>query len=168
MARSEARRDWKPGLIAEVRRVCQQWQLPDPSETPLSKETVTERMKEIARQDMYESITRGHHLNMEFDKVKNFPSYIYEDGLSVHQQKILFCYRLGILGFKKRFSQNYSNVNCVHARCPGPDSLEHSFNCAWNPVERPKNRKNLTEMLRYLEKLHLHRISLVNIPLYWM
>ena len=168
MARSEARRDWRPGLIAEVRRVCQQWQLPDPSETPLSKETVTERMKEIARQDMYESITRGHHLNMEFDKVKNFPSYIYEDGLSVHQQKILFCYRLGILGFKKRFSQNYSNVNCVHARCPGPDSLEHSFNCAWNPVERPKNRKNLTEMLRYLEKLHLHRISLVNIPLYWM
>ena len=136
MAVSEASRNWKPGLLAEVRRCCLKWNLPDPSKTPLSKETVSERIIDVAREEIYASLVSGKYLNMELGQVKNFPSYIYAEELSSHQQKIVFCYRLGILCFTNRFSHNYSNVNvnCIYRGCDQDDILDHSFYCAWNRV----------------------------------
>ena len=97
------------------------------------------------------------------------PDYIYNEMFSSHQQKIIFCYRLGILEFKSRYSHKYSNTKCIYRQCEGgEDSLDHALRCAWNGVEKPRNTNNLGEILKFLEALNVERLEKVGIPLYHM
>ena len=63
LAVSEARRNWKVGLMAEARAWCSKHGLPDPCTVPLSSECISERVKEVARKDMWESVIAGKYLN---------------------------------------------------------------------------------------------------------
>ena len=95
--------------------------------------------------------------------------YIYNGMFSSHQQKIIFCYRLGILEFKSRYSHKYSNTKCIYRQCEGgEDSLDHALGCAWNRVEKPRNTNNLGDILKFLEALNVERMEKVGIPLYHM
>ena len=81
----------------------------------------------------------------------------------------MFCFRLGILEFKSRFKSKFNNTRCIYSQCPADeDSLNHSLVCLFNPVQKPNNRYNLTEMLKYLEALHKERMEKVAIPLYYL
>ena len=169
LAVSEARRNWKVGLMAEARAWCSKHGLPDPCTVPLSSECISERVKEVARKDMWESVIAGKYLNTSVKTLHNYPAYIFDDYLSNHQQKILFCFRLGILEFKSRFKSKFNNTRCIYSQCPADeDSLNHSLVCLFNPVQKPNNRYNLTEMLKYLEALHKERMEKVAIPLYYL
>ena len=117
LARAEAERNWKCGLMREVRDWCQKYGLPDPCTVPLSSECVTEKIREVARKEMWDSVIAGKYLNTSVKSTYNFPAYIYDDFLSNHQQKILFCYRLGALEFKTRFRNKFSNDSCIYSQC---------------------------------------------------
>ena len=118
---------------------------------------------------MWDSVITGKYLNTSVKTLHNFPAYIYDEYLSNHQQKILFCYRLGILEFKTRFKSKFNNTRCIYSECPAEeDSLKHSLVCLYNPVQKPRNKENLTEMLKYLQSLHTERMTKVSIPLYYL
>ena len=169
VAVSEARRNIKYGLMWECRQWCEKHGLPDPSTVRLSTETISEKVKEVARADMWQSVVSSKFVKMNLVEMKHFPTYIYEDWLSNHQQKIILCYRLGILEFKRRFSHKYSDVTCIYSKCDQEeDTYEHSLVCRYNRVKKPKNKNNLTEVLKYLESLHSDRLARTGIPLYYL
>ena len=167
LATSEAMREFKPGLVYEARKLCQKLGLPDPCSVKISAERIAEYVKAAAREEMWESIMTSKYVRAEVKTAGNFPSYLYMEELSNHQQKVALCYRLGLLEFKTRFSGKYSNVRCIYD-CEENDTLEHSLLCPMNPVKRPKNKENLGEMIKYLTELHRVRMEEVGVPLYYL
>ena len=125
-------------------------------------------MKAAAKSEMWESIVVSKYVRPEVKTAGGtFASYLYMEELSNHQQKIAFCYRLGLLDFKTRYKAKYSNTDCIY-QCGEEDSLEHSLLCPLNPVPRPKNKNNLGEMIQYLEKLHRERLEAAGVSLYYL
>ena len=167
LATEEAQENWKHGLIQEARKLCQDLDLPDPCSVRICSETIGERVKEAARAEMWESIVTAKYVRDEVKDENNFPGYMYDETLSNHQQKIIFCYRLGLLEFKSRYKAKFTNTRCIYNGCEEEDSLEHSFYCEKNPVRRPAGTE-WWQMVEYLEQLHLERVRAVGLPLYYL
>ena len=166
IAVSEAKHNWRHGLVAEARKICQRVGLPDPSSVRLSAEVIGEAIKKAARQEMWESIVASRFVVEEVKESGNFCEYLYAPELSNHEKKIMFCYRLGLLEFKTRYRHKYSNSDCIYS-CGQEDSLKHSLECPLNPVKRPAG-DSFGAMLPYLVALHSEQMSAVGIPLYYL
>ena len=165
----ESEEQWRVGLVEEVVRWCSRNKLPDPTRVRLSKETITEAVREAARGEMYEAVATSRFTEAEMRNVNNhFPDYLYRQGLSNHQQKLLFFWKLGILAFKGRYSRMFAgDTSCVYEGCDETDSFRHSLTCPENPVKRPRDPEDQGQILRYLENLHKERMKSCGMPLYW-
>ena len=169
MAMEEVRVEWRPGLVAEVRKWCGANGLPDPAVTPLSAEAIGMAVERAGRAKMFASLATDKYAKRNMIK-EEWPEYIYQDTdvMSNLEQKLIFSWRLGILQFKTRYRSMFSNDSCIYRGCPGSDSLTHSlWSCEYNPVPRPRDPESVSEMKKYLAGLQSERTR-HGIPLVYM
>ena len=163
----ESQAPWKPGLVQEARMICQDLGLPDPTETYISAECISEAIWDGARKAMFQKIATGsHNLRMTVNRSK--PDYIYNENLSNLEQKLVFAWRLGILQFKTRYRRLFNNTKCIFNPCDGEDCLQHYvYSCRYLDLARPLDPQNTTEMRIFLVGLHSLRSDL-GIPLVYI
>ena len=165
---AEARSEWKPGLVYEVRKWCNKLGLPDPVAVRLSAEVIGEAVRKEAREMMFEKLAAARNHNLMLSANRYFPDYIYNENRSNLEQKVIFSWRLGILGFKSRYKHLYNNTECVFEKCPGQDSLHHAvYECEFSKVKKPRNTSNYQEMLKFLLELNQERIP-AGVPLIYI
>ena len=163
----EAEESWGPGLVQEVTRWCEKNQLPDPTKVRLSKEIIGEKVKEAAKAEIFQSVIASKFVRPEVKHTNNFPDYLYREGLSDHQKRLLLFHRLGILFFKARYARRFGgDATCVYMDCHERDTFEHSLVCPKNPVRRPRDENNENQVLCYLERLHVERMESCGLALY--
>ena len=114
---------------------------------------------------MWESVVSSKYIKAPVMAEKTVPEYFFNENMTNNEQLIWFHYRLGILEFRRRFSQKYSSTECIYS-CGEQDTLEHSTECLANPVKLRGNSDS--EMLEYLKTLHEERLKTVGIGIYWL
>ena len=165
VAVSESESQWSGGLVREARELAEKFNLPDPAKYPISTEMVGERVKEVARLEMWKSVISSKYINVEVKAERYIPRYFFDNSLTNHQQLIWFSYRLGILEFRRRYSKKYSSVQCIYG-CEEDDTMEHSKECEKNPVKLRGQSDG--EILKFLTELHSERLQRTGIGLYWL
>ena len=142
--------------------------LPDPVAVRLSAEVIGEAVRKEAREMMFEKLAAARNHNLMLSADRYFPDYIYNENRSNLEKKVIFSWRLGILGFKSRYKHLYNNTECVFEKCPGQDSLHHAvYECEFSKVKKPRNTSNYQEMLRFLLELNQERIP-AGVPLIYI
>ena len=104
---------------------------------------------------------KSYHIYMSLA----WPKFCRLVGLFNHEQMMWFSYRIGILEFRKRFAGKYKTTECIY-ECGEQDTLEHSFECDYNPVTL--RGKSDSDMLVYLKALHEERLKTIGTGLYWL
>ena len=165
LAVSESKNNIKYGLVEEARQWAVKLNLPDPTEVAISSELIGEAVTEAARSEMWESVVSSKYIKAPVMAEKTVPEYFFNENMTNNEQLIWFHYRLGILEFRRRFSQKYSSTECIYS-CGEQDTLEHSTECLANPVKLRGNSDS--EMLEYLKSLHEERLKTVGIGIYWL
>ena len=165
LAVAESTGQWSFGLVKEARDWAEKLGLPDPTVTALSAECVGEAVRDAARLEMWESVVSSKYVSVQVKAERYVPEYFFNEEMTNHEQLLWFCYRLGILEFRKRYSKKYKTVKCIYG-CDEDDTLEHSFECDENPIEL--EGESAVEMLEYLKKINSERLKKVGIGIYWI
>ena len=163
---AESSCDVKYGLVAEAKRWAEVLQIPDPAEVWVSTETVSEAVWRAARSQMWESVVSSKHIRAPVLAERTTPDYFFDTTMSNHDQMIWFAYRLGILEFKRRFSNKYLDKDCIYKDCREEDTLDHSLECEYNPVKLRGSGDG--HMLEYLKELHESRVAEWGVGLYFL
>ena len=165
LAVSESKWQVKYGIVEEARVWAERLKLPNPSEVPLSSETVSEAVWEAARAEMWESVVSSKYIKAPVMAERTTPDYFFDTSMTNHEQMIWFSYRLGILEFRKRYANKYLSSECIY-NCGEQDTLEHSIECTINPIKLRGSSDG--EMLEYLKNLHDERVKTVGTGIYWL
>ena len=165
---SEARNEWKQGLVYEARKWCDKLGLPDPVSVRLSAEVVGMAVREGARKEIFEAVAASRTHNLMMTAARYFPNYIFSQGFTNLETKMIFSWKLGILQFKSRYKRLFGNTVCIYEGCDGEDSLAHVLEeCEYSEVRKPRDREDYYEMLPFLMELHKERME-VGIPLIYI
>ena len=161
------------GLIAEVQKLCNEYNLQDVTQFDVDKEMIKLRVWEKARGDIWRETLRNGRVPFNRTHVKTPKPYQHQNR---YRSQIFFAYRIGELQFKDyrrgEFRKKFGNTKCFAPGCSQPDTLEHVRKCDGYPPEVrfiPDNFNydptEQNEFIDYLIRLDAYRCKYFYLPL---
>ena len=160
------------GLIAEVRKLCGDYRLPDATKENIGKELIRDRIWEIGRVEIWKDTVKNKRVPFNRTHVRFLKQYM---ALDRYKSRLFFAYRTGELQFKEyrrgEFGKRFGNTKCFMNGCNEPDNLEHVMKCDRYPDELRFHYNNYNydpdeqrEFIEYLQKLDVYRGRQFDLP----
>ena len=118
------------GIIGEVRKLCEKYNLPDVNLTEVCKERIKENVWRIARNKLWDEM-----LNNRRAPYSHRPNKIKKDywNLPKLEARLVLAYKTGELNFKefkkREMTRIYGNTNCFVTGCREKDTIWHVMQC---------------------------------------
>ena len=161
------------GLIAEVKKLCEEYSLPDATIENIDKELIRDKIWEIGRIEIWKDTVRNKRVPFNRTHIKTHKNYM---SMGRYLSKLFFAFRVGELQFKEyrrgEFNKRFGNTKCFMDGCDSPDNLEHVRTCDKYPEDLrfPDDNFNYDpneqrEFIKYLQKLDVYRGKQFDLPL---
>ena len=162
----EERRYPGTGIIGEVRKLCEIYQLPDVTTYEVTKQRIKENVWKISRLNLWGAVTKNkrtpycHHYKKAKKLYWQFPRL---------EAKLMLSYKIGELNFKenkrREMKKTFGNTDCFVPWCidaegkRNKDTLEHVMTCEGYKTKAKHFNLDGTDirMAEYLRALDIER-----------
>ena len=157
------------GLIAEVAKLCELYELDDVSIYKNSKDKIKENVWEYGRIEIWKETLGKKKIPYCDNHARRHRFY---STLPRYQAKLYFAYKIGELQFKDyrrgEYIKKFGDTLCFTG-CGQPDSLEHVMNCKgyatkWNGETGWEDLNSINTLVDYLRELDRERTSRFKLP----
>ena len=156
------------GLLAEVRELCERYELPDVTMVPVSPDQVKEVVSWNGMYEVWRECRASPKipLHLTYNKKRQF--YFNKNKM---EAKLLFNYYVGELNLRtnrrREAEIKFGGVHCLHGTCCGEDSVPHIMECPGYSTKPPRNMSEM-ELGQYLLEVHRERVRRWNAPLVYV
>ena len=129
------------GFVAEVRKLCDMYDLEDSTEVCLDKDLIREKVWRIGREEIWKETLYNRRIPFNPSHLKTYKPYMR---LPRYEAKLLFALKVGELQFKDyrrgEFKAKFGNTLCFGCQ-EEPDNLEHVMKNGFSTKEKVKGSK---------------------------
>ena len=159
------------GLLAEVRELCEMYNILDVNEYHLEKDYIRENIIHFGRTEVWKETLTNRRIPYNPTQMKRWRPYM---SLPKYDSRLYFAYRIGELQFKSdrkgEYGRKFGNTKCFADWCSEEDTLQHVRRCPgydvrFSKVKVDKDEETRAEFISYLKKLDLERIKKYNLPI---
>ena len=159
------------GLIAEVQKLCEYYNIEDVTQYHVDKDLVKEKVWKMGRQEVWKETLHNRRIPFNDNHMKITKAYMR---MPKYDAKLFFAYRTGELQFKEyrkgEFKKKFGNTWCFGCG-EEPDTLEHVMKCCY--YERRFQEKDFNidgteeqlQFIEYLKKLDRERTVRFGLPI---
>ena len=158
------------GAIAEVKQLCEMYNLGDATEVFLEKEHIKERIVHFGRTEIWKETLTNSRIPYNDNHMRSVKTYMR---LPKYESRLYFAFKIGELQFKDyrkgEFKRRFGNTTCFADGCSGPDNLDHVRQCSgyesnFYKTDQEYNDWSRKEFISYLKKIDAERAKKYYLP----
>ena len=158
------------GIIAEVRQLCEKYNLEDVTKVHLEKSHIKEKVQNYGRVEVWKETLTNNRIPFNHTHLRSVKTYMR---LPRYEAKLYFAYKIGELQFKDyrrgEFKRKFGNTKCFADGCSEPDTLEHvrfctGYDSRYTKTEHETDENVRREFIEYLKRIDAERAKKYYLP----
>ena len=153
------------GLIAEVKEICERFELPDVTLQTVDPDWVKETIGWKGMYEVWKEVRESQKIPLHLDYSKKRKYYFDRPKM---EAKMLFSYYVGELNLRtnrpREAEKKFGGVQCLVGVCCGVDSISHIAECPGYDTKAPLNMRE-EDLCKFLLEIHRERVRRWSSPL---
>ena len=158
------------GFVAEIRQICEMYQLEDATKVYLDKNKIREKVWRVGREEVWKETLFNRRIPFNYTHMRRPKTYMR---LPRYDARLFFAFKVGELQFKDyrrgEFKAKFGNTLCFGCQ-EEPDTLEHVMRCKFYENRFYKtdfeyDPETQLEFIEYLKKLDRERNKRFKLPI---